>query len=246
MILKSFFFGGEPLLNWPLIKEIIEYSEKNIKPAMPGLRYHITTNLTLLSDDMISWAKKYNITFLIDIDGDEKTHNTLRPSPKINSFQSTTNNLPLLKSENIPYSLRTTVTSFNVDQIVEISLLHKELGGDSSAFVAVGPINSDNFIMPSSWYPDIDTFEDNLINILNKNIWNPRKLFPVKNVMEIIENGSPLYHGCGSPFNKTSAVCANGDVYACIYFVGNEKFYLGNVMNDDYPNNNVLKVMQKE
>ncbi|WP_165072844.1 radical SAM protein [Desulfovibrio sp. ZJ200] len=244
--LEIVFFGGEPLLNWSLIKDIIKYSEKNFKPSMPGLRYHITTNLTIFPDDIIYWAKKYNITFLVDIDGDEITHNKLRPSHKINSFKSTTNHLSLLRLANIPYSLRTTVTSFNVNQMVGISLLHKELGGDSSAFVAVGPINSDNFIMPPSWYPDIDIFEDNLINILNENIWKPRELFPVKNVMEIIENGSPLYHGCGSPFNKTSAICVNGDAYACIYFVGNKKFYLGNVMSDEYPNNDVLQIMQEE
>ena len=74
------FFGGEPLSNWPLVKEIILHTE-DLKKKHEGklVKYHVTANLSLLPADLIEWAKKYNVTFLCDVDGPPEIHDRCRP-----------------------------------------------------------------------------------------------------------------------------------------------------------------------
>jgi uncharacterized protein len=79
--LEIAFFGGEPLLNWPLAKKVIRFCEDTLKQRHKEkqAQYHITSNLTFLPDDLIEWAKRYHINFLCDIDGPEEIHDRCRP-----------------------------------------------------------------------------------------------------------------------------------------------------------------------
>lgn len=73
------FFGGEPLLNFPVMKTVMAYASKLvIRKGMPEIEYHVSTNATLFTDDMIEFFKKYSITFLVSLDGDQETHDRMR------------------------------------------------------------------------------------------------------------------------------------------------------------------------
>jgi uncharacterized protein len=74
------FFGGEPLLHWPRIKEIIGYCETQAKPAHPDKRiqYHLTSNLTLRPPDLTEWVMRHGITVLCGIDGPPDIHDRCR------------------------------------------------------------------------------------------------------------------------------------------------------------------------
>ena len=78
--LEVVFFGGEPLMNWPLAKKILKYCEAELKPRNPSkeIHYHLTTNLTILPIDLIATAKQHGITFLVNVDGPEDIHDTTR------------------------------------------------------------------------------------------------------------------------------------------------------------------------
>lgn len=73
------FYGGEPLLNFPVIKSTIEYASKEAeKRGLPEVKYHITTNGTLITDEMIDFFTAYHIDVMISIDGPASIQDALR------------------------------------------------------------------------------------------------------------------------------------------------------------------------
>lgn len=241
------FFGGEPLLNWSLAKRIITYCESTLKPVYPDreIKYHLTTNLTLFPSDLIEWAQRYGITFLVDIDGPPEIHNRMRPSRGFDSFARTAAHIKRLAAAGLNPCLRATVTSANVSHIPEVSALHKELGGGASAFVPLTPVNSDELILPASLYPDPDIYAQQLGKLLESGLWDDQDLYPLNVYTHRIRPGQRICLACGAPFGSTPTVDAAGDVYACIYLVGIKRFFLGNVSDLDYPRQDVLQGLRE-
>ena len=76
------FYGGEPLLNFPVMKSTIEYASKEAeKRGLPEVKYHITTNGTLLTDDIIAFLTEYHINVMMSIDGPPSIHDAMRVTP---------------------------------------------------------------------------------------------------------------------------------------------------------------------
>jgi len=240
--LEIVFFGGEPLLNWPLAKAVIRHVESNLKPSWPDrrIRYHCTTNLTVFPPDLIDWAKRYDMTFLVDVDGTSDIHNAQRPGRSIDSYARTAANIARLARAGIAPALRTTVTGANVERIPEISRLHRDLGGGSSAFVPLNPVNSDELILPESLYPAPARLADGLSRLFEAGIWEDRLLYPLNEFAGRIHPGARSPLACGAPFGCTPVVDCTGEIFACIYLVGIERYRLGNVFDPAYPRQDVL------
>ncbi len=240
------FFGGEPLMNWPLAKKVIVHCEKNIKPKHKDKKivYGLTTNLAHLPSDLLEWAKKYEINFLCDIDGPPDIHNQLRPFKNGKpSFKSITDNVKRIIDSGMQVNLRSTVTSVNQDHMYEISKLHKDLGGASSAFVPINPVNSDEYIFPEWLLPSPKKIIDGLTKIYKSKIWDTSQLFPFSTYIGKVSPGARMVVGCGAPYGNTPVVDVNGDVYPCIYLVGLKRFFIGNILDDNYPDTEVLDAM---
>ena len=240
------FFGGEPLMNWPLAKKIIDYSENTLLKENKTKRivYHLTTNLTLFPSDLIETAKKYNMTFLVNIDGPEDIHNKTRPfTDGGKSFYITAKNIEKLVKNGINVALRATVTKHNVERMVDVTKTHKELGGSGSAFVPLNPVDSDIKLLSMSLCPSAKKFEKGLKDVLHSGIWKIKELYPYN---EYEARLNPMYKnkwGCGAPFGNTPVITAEGEIYSCIYLVGNKKYELGNITSDDFPRQNVVSHM---
>lgn len=244
--LEVVFFGGEPLLNWPLAKKIITYCEAILKKQHKGkeIHYHLTSNLTVLPPDLIEWAKKYKITFLCDIDGPENIHNECRPYRKGEpSHARIVRNIERLTNSGLKVSLRSTITTKNQDSMLEIARHHKEIGGAGSAFVPVNPVNSDEDILPENLIPSPDKLVKGLSDVYKSNIWDKKDLFPFNVYKSHLSAGSKIVMGCGAPYGNTPVVDVNGDAYPCIYLVGIKRFYMGNILDESYPDNNILDWM---
>ncbi len=244
--LEIAFFGGEPLLNWPLAKKVIKYCEDVLKRKYKDkkIKYHITSNLSFLPNDLIEWAKKYRISFLCDVDGVDEIHNICRPykggKP---SHSDIVRNIGRLIQAGLYVSLRATLTSINQHQMVEIVKHHKEIGGRGSSIVPANPVNSDKDIMDDSLLPDPAILIDGLVDVYQSKIWNSDQLFPFSVYSSKIKPGGRIVTGCGAPYGNTPVVDVNGDVYPCIYLVGIKKFYMGNVLYGGYPDRTLLKWM---
>lgn len=245
--LEIVFFGGEPMLNWSLIKETIRYCEDSLKKKHPEkeIRYHITSNMSLIPEELIEWAKRFHITFLCDIDGPREIHDACRlfknGSP---SHDRIIRNIQRLVEAGLTVDLRATVTALNQDCLPEITAHHKAIGGNSSAFIPVNPVNSDEEILSARLLPSPVKIAKGMTEIYKSGVWRAENLYPFNiYAPRLRPGGGSTVLGCGLPFGNTPVVDVQGDVYPCIYLVGIRRFSMGNMMNGTYPNEALLKRM---
>lgn len=244
--LEIVFFGGEPLMNWPLAKKVIEHCETNLKPTNLGkkIHYHLTTNLTILPSDLIETAKRHQITFLVNVDGPEDVHDVTRPFLNgKGSFKKTAANIRKVLKADLEVALRATVTKHNQDRMVEVTRLHKELGGNSSAFVPLNAIDSDESAPPYELCPSPKRFAKGLREVFNSGIWPAEKLFPFNEYIGRLRPGFHHNWGCGAPWGNTPTVTAEGKIFSCIYLVGIKKFEVGDIFAGDFPRRDVVDMM---
>jgi uncharacterized protein len=228
--MEIIFFGGEPLLNWPLAKEIIAYVEEELNVAgRITAHFHLTTNLTLFPPDLIDRARAHDISFLVDVDGPQEVHDALRPlRGGKGSYAITARNIGRLVEAGIEVALRATITSQNQD-LRGIVATHKSLGGASSALVPVNPIDSDMASFPESILPDPEIVVAGMRSLARESPYDLRKLFPFNEYLNRFYPDTRTTHGCGAPYGNTPVICADGDIFSCIYLVGNEEFKIGSV-----------------
>lgn len=225
------FFGGEPLLQWPLIKEIIGYCEDRLKPSHPDKRinYHLTSNLTLRPPDLTEWVMRYGITVLCGIDGPPEIHDRCRiyRGGGASHAQSALTIRELVQAGS-RITLRATITSVNHACLAEVAEHHARLGASSSLFVPVRPVNSDQEFFPEEILPEPDRIIAAALELGRK---GPGKvnLFPFNDFSADIRPGVRHVVACGAPYGTTYVVRTNGDVYPCIYLVGRRQYLLGNV-----------------
>ncbi len=244
--LEVVFFGGEPLLNWPLVKKTILYCEDVLKKKFSdrNIKYHITTNLTIFPEDFIEWIKKYCITLLCDVDGPAKIHNITRPFRNGGgSHEQVVKNIARLNKEGIKVPLRGTITAYNVDYMEDIAKHHKELDGAGSALVYVNAVTSDEDILPAKMLPDPAKYSNGLKKAFECGAWPIEDLYPFNLRMETMKPGQRTVFNCGAPYGNTPVVDVNGDVYACIYLVGIKSYKIGNVYKNDFPVKRVVNKM---
>lgn len=248
--LNIVFFGGEPLLNWPLAKEAIRYCEEELKPAHPGqtLTYHLTSNLTLFPNDLVAMARRYAITFLVDIDGPADLHDGIRPlkggGRHGSSFRKSADHIGRLRDAGLDVALRATVTSHNHHRLLEVSETHKALGGTGSAFVPLNAVDSDEWIMPFELCPDPARYADGLRQVYRERIWPVTALFPFSEYLSRLQPNFRSGVACGAPLGNTPVITADGRIFSCIYLVGIERFALGELARQDYPRPTVMAEMQ--
>jgi uncharacterized protein len=232
------FFGGEPLLNWELVKNAVLYIENNslINEMKISVKHNITSNFTHIPEDFIEFAQKYGISVLIDIDGDCKIHNSMRPmrggKP---SYDKIVKNIKKLENSNVHYEIRSTITSENVGLISEISKLHKSLKGSACAFPTLTPVDSEGTILDSEMYPDPKVYFSEISKTIKNEDYSLSNICPSNVIAQRILKRELVKYDCGMLMGNTLAVTHDGYVYPCIYFIGQEEFNLGNVQDDINP-----------
>ena len=74
-----------------------------------------------------------------------------------------------------------------------------------------------------------------MAEIYESKLWNEADLYPFNTYAPRLMSGSRTVQGCGAPYGNTPVIDVDGDVYPCIYIVGIEKFYMGNIMDGTFP-----------
>lgn len=246
--LEVVFFGGEPLLNWPLAKTLMAWVDGEMRKDFPILkiRFHLTTNLTLFPEDLIDYAKRHSLSFLVDVDGPPEIHHVTRPYKGGGaSLADTMRHIEFLRAADIPVALRATVTSYNVERLLEVSCFHRDCGGTSSAFAPLNAVDSDGTIMPRTLCPDPRTYAAGLKEVYRSGIWPIDQLFPFNEYAKRFQPGHRMNHGCGAPYGNTPVVTADGKIFTCIYMVNNSHFEAGSIDAGDYPREEVLEWMRE-
>ncbi|MEN6439413.1 MAG: radical SAM protein [Syntrophobacter sp.] len=226
------FFGGEPLLHWPAIKQVISRCESELAPANSDkkIRYHLTSNLTLTPHDLVEWVGRYNISVVCGIDGPPEIHDRCRTyhggGP---SHARSAETIGRLVRAGVHPTLRATITSANHDRLHDVAAHHTDLGAASSLFIPVRPINSDSEFFPEEILPDPEKIITAALELFGESSSGKANLFPFNDFSADIRPGTRYVVACGAPYGATYVIRPNGDIYPCIYLVGRHQYRLGNV-----------------
>ena len=226
------FFGGEPLMNFEVVKEIVRYGRELEKMHDKRFRFTLTTNGVLLNDEIMEFANREMSNLVLSIDGRRKVHDRMRPSR--NGKGSYDVILPKFKKaaesrNQTDYYVRGTFTHFNTDFCEDVLHL-ADLGFKQISVEPVVAPPSEEYAITEEDVPKICGEYDRLASEMLKRE-REGKGFNFFHFMIDLKGGPCVYKrlsGCGSG-TEYLAVTPWGDIYPCHQFVGNEQFLLGNI-----------------
>jgi uncharacterized protein len=236
--LEVVFFGGEPLLHWPLARRIMQFGTHVLQPRHPDKRiqFSITTNLYHMPDGFPEEARQNDLAILVNVDGPASLHDRTRPARgKAPSFARIVNNLRRLTDAGVPVDLRATITDTTVAHMVEVAACHREIGGASSALLPLNPIDSDGAVLPAALYPAPEAFAHGLEAVFHAGVWPVAQLYPFNEYQNRLKPGFRLTLACGATEGQRPVVTPDGQLHACHYLVKQPRFSLGTVAAEDFP-----------
>lgn len=226
------FFGGEPLLNFDVVKELVAYGREIEKTKDKHFRFTLTTNGVLLNDEIIEFANREMDNIVLSIDGRKEVHDHMRPFKNgtgsydfiIDKFKKTAESRNQEK-----YYVRGTFTHNNLDFVKDVlSLADEGFRQISVEPVVAGP--EEEYAIREEDIPVICDGYDELAKEMLRRKKEGRE-FNFFHYMIDLSGGPCVYKrlsGCGSG-TEYLAVTPWGDLYPCHQFVGEEEFCLGNV-----------------
>ncbi len=228
------FFGGEPLMNWQVVKDLVNYARSIEKEHNKNFRFTLTTNGILIDDDVIDFCNKEMDNVVLSLDGRKEVHDKFRVNyegkgsyetvvPKFQDF--------VKKRGDKGYYIRGTFTHNNTDFTNDIFHM-ADLGFTELSMEPVVCPPGDPYALTDEDMPVL--FEQ--YEILAKEMIKRKKNgngFTFYHYMIDLKNGPCIYKrisGCGSG-TEYMAVTPWGDLYPCHQFVGDEKYKLGDIYN---------------
>ena len=226
------FFGGEPLMNWNVVKDLVAYARVQEKIHNKNFRFTLTTNGVLIDDEVIDFCNKEMSNIVLSLDGRPEVHDRLRVDymgrgsydtivPKFQRFVE--------KRGGKNYYMRGTFTHNNVDFTNDIFHM-ADLGFTELSMEPVVCAPDDAAALTEADLPVL--FEQ--YEILAKEMIKRKKAgngFTFYHYMLDLTHGPCIYKrisGCGSG-TEYMAVTPTGDLYPCHQFVGDTKYLLGNI-----------------
>lgn len=118
------FFGGEPLLNKPVLRQAIQYSQELGRVQGKRVTYSMTTNATLLDDEIIGYIKRYNFGLMVSLDGPKEIQDAMRPLANgQGSFDLATANIKRLMAQRRSVTVRCTLSNRCLDRPAIVDFL---------------------------------------------------------------------------------------------------------------------------
>lgn len=226
------FFGGEPLLNFDVVKQLVAYGRSQEKEHHKKFRFTLTTNGVLLNDEVMEFANKEMSNVVLSVDGRKEVHDRMRPFrngkgsydliiPKFKKMAESRNQTN--------YYVRGTYTHYNTDFCSDVLSLADEGFKQISVEPVVAPKEAPYAITEED-VPILCEEYDKLAKEMLKREEEGRGFNFFHFMIDL--NGGPCVakrlSGCGSG-TEYLAVTPWGDLYPCHQFVGNEDFLMGNV-----------------
>ena len=226
------FFGGEPLMNFDVVKQLVEYARSIEKEKGKNFRFTLTTNGVLVDDDVIDFCNREMSNVVLSLDGRKEIHDRYRVDyagngswdkivPKFQKFVE--------KRGGKNYYMRGTFTHANPDFLKDIQVM-LDLGFNELSMEPVVCAAGDPSELTEEDFPIVcQQYEDLAKLMLKKD--KEGKPFTFYHYMIDLTGGPCIYKrisGCGSG-TEYMAVTPWGDLYPCHQFVGDEKFRLGDI-----------------
>ena len=226
------FFGGEPLMNFQVVKDLVAYARSIEKAHNKNFRFTLTTNGMLVDDDVIEFANRECHNVVLSLDGRKEIHDRFRVDyagkgswerivPKFQKFVEARNGKG--------YYMRGTFTHANPDFLKDIQQM-LDLGFTELSMEPVVCAPGDpSELTEADKLIVMDQYEKLAQLMLQRD--KEGKPFTFYHYMIDLSGGPCIYKrisGCGSG-TEYMAVTPWGDLYPCHQFVGDEKFKLGNI-----------------
>ena len=226
------FFGGEPLMNFDVVKQLVAYARSIEKEKNKNFRFTLTTNGVLVDDDVIEFSNREMSNVVLSLDGRKEVHDRYRVDyagngswekivPKFQKFVNARG------GKN--YYMRGTFTHANPDFLEDIKTM-LDLGFSELSMEPVVAASDDPAALTEEDKPVVmKQYEDLAKLMLERD--KEGKPFTFYHYMIDLKGGPCIYKrisGCGSG-TEYMAVTPWGDLYPCHQFVGDEKFKLGDI-----------------
>ncbi len=226
------FFGGEPLMNWQVVKELVAYGRSLEEPYHKKFRFTLTTNGILLDDEIEEFVNREMSNVVLSIDGRREVHDRMRPfRGGQGSYDRVVPKYQKLAESRgqQDYYVRGTFTRYNMDFSQDVLHL-ADLGFNQiSVEPVVAPAEADYAIRPSDVPRILEEYDRLAAALLQRE--KEGKGVTFFHFMIDLEGGpcvAKRLSGCGSGCEYL-AVTPWGDLYPCHQFVGQEQFLMGNV-----------------
>jgi len=226
------FFGGEPLMNFDVVKQLVAYARSIEKEKGKNFRFTLTTNGVLVDDDVIDFANRECANVVLSLDGRKEIHDRYRVDyagngswekivPKFQKFVEARGGKE--------YYMRGTFTHANPDFLKDIQQM-LDLGFTELSMEPVVTSPDDPSGLTEEDLPIVlDQYEKLAELMIERD--KAGKPFTFYHYMIDLTGGPCIYKrisGCGSG-TEYMAVTPWGDLYPCHQFVGEEKFKLGDI-----------------
>lgn len=235
--LEMDFFGGEPLMNWDVVKELVLYAREQEKLYNKNFRFTITTNGLLLTDDKIDFINREMSNCVLSLDGRKEVNDRLRV--RVDGTGCYDQIVPkyqklVAQRGDKDYYARGTFTKYNLD-FTEDVLHMADLGFDQ---VSVEPVVSDeklDYSIKTEDLPRVFEEYERLANALIRRRKEGRGFNFFHFMIDLNQGPCAIkrLRGCGCG-NEYVAVTPEGDIYPCHQFVGDEQWKMGNVLEDSF------------
>ncbi len=229
------FFGGEPLMNWKVVQQTIEYCEEQGKLHGKNFKLTVTTNGLMLTQDKIDYLNEHDISLVLSIDGREEVHNHMRPSANgKDTYDIIAKNLvnAVEQRDGREYYVRGTYTHHNLDFTKDVMAM-SDLGFVHLSMEPVVGEEGEYVLRPE----DIPTLEKEYEKLAD--IYLDRQIRGIGDDFNFFHFNMDLYRGpcmskrlrgCGAG-HEYMAVVPNGDIYPCHQFVGKDGYVIGTVFD---------------
>ena len=231
------FFGGEPMMNFEVVKEIVSYARSKEQECGKNFRFTMTTNGILLTDDTIDYLNQEMHNIVLSIDGRKEVNDRMRA--RVDGSGSYDRILPNFKKlakkrGDKEYYVRGTYTRYNLDFSEDIIHLYEEGFDQISVEPVIESPEKEYAITEADLeriYQEYDLLTDRISDIRKKG-----GFINFFHFMIDLDQGPCVVkrlRGCGSG-NEYVAITPDGDIYPCHQFVGHEEYKMGNLADGTF------------
>lgn len=239
------FQGGEPLLNFDIIKHIVFYAEAN--KGSHEISYNVVTNLTLLTDEILEFFMEHNFGISTSIDGPEFVHDTNRPFKEgSGTYTKVLDSIKKIQSKGIRVGAIQTTTRHSMKYPREIVHAYRDLGFDSIFIRPLTPLGKATLHWDEIGYsPEefLDFYKEVMEELLQINkkerfMKEDHSAILLSRIAGNFVNYMELRSPCGAGIGQL-AYYADGEIFTCdegrmLHEMGDSTFRLGNVFSDSY------------
>lgn len=237
------FFGGEPLMNFDVVKQIVEYARSKEEEYHKNFRFTITTNGMLLDDDTIDYINKEMYNVVLSIDGRKEVNDRMRV--RVDGSGCYDRILPKFKKlvdgrGDKEYYVRGTYTKYNLDFSEDVMHLY-EAGFDEISVEPVIESPEEAYAITEEDLDQIYAEYDKLVDRIGAIRKNGKHINFFHFMIDLDQGPCVIkrLRGCGSG-NEYVSITPDGDIYPCHQFVGHDEYKMGNIEEGTF-NNDIKK-----